>query len=165
MKDRIRKLRRHLDMTQEEFAKKIGVKRNTVAQYETGRNAPVDSVLFLICKEFGVNEEWLRYGDGEMMKPAPTDELDMLQCKYNLSHGMYILIEKLVHAKPEVQDMIVDMITEVAESIRSGDVDPCSRPSNHADIALDEINEEHLHEELDRQIKIEKCGKGKSEAS
>lgn len=60
VKDRIRKIRRDLDLTQQEFADRIGIKRNTIANYETGRNEPIDSVVSLICREFGVNEEWLR---------------------------------------------------------------------------------------------------------
>ena len=64
MKDRIRKIRRDLDLTQQEFADRIGVKRGAIANYEIGRNVPTDSVVSLICREFGVNEEWLRDGIG-----------------------------------------------------------------------------------------------------
>lgn len=66
MNERIRKLRRQLDLTQREFGDRIGVKQNTVAQYEMGRNIPIDSIISLICREFNVNEEWLRNGTGEM---------------------------------------------------------------------------------------------------
>ena len=66
MNERIRKLRRELDLTQQEFAERIGIKRNTVAMYETGRNAPIDAVISLICKTFNVNENWLRTGEGDM---------------------------------------------------------------------------------------------------
>ena len=74
MKDRIRKIRRDLDLTQQEFADRIGIKRNTIANYETGRNEPIDSVVSLICREFGVNEEWLRNGTGEMLVQKSKDE-------------------------------------------------------------------------------------------
>lgn len=70
MNERIKKLRKTLDLTQQEFADKIGVKQNTVAQYEMGRNIPIDSVIFLICREFNVSEEWLRTGEGDMFLPA-----------------------------------------------------------------------------------------------
>ena len=70
MNERIKKLRKTLDLTQQEFADKVGVKQNTVAQYEMGRNIPIDSVIFLICREFNVNEEWLRNGTGEMFLPT-----------------------------------------------------------------------------------------------
>lgn len=69
MKDRIKKIRKELDLTQQKFADRIGVKQNTVAQYEMGRNVPIDSVISLICREFDVNEEWLRTGTGEMFIP------------------------------------------------------------------------------------------------
>lgn len=69
MKDRIKKIRRELDLTQQEFADRIGIKRGGVANYETGRNEPVDSVISLICREFNVSENWLRTGEGEMFPP------------------------------------------------------------------------------------------------
>lgn len=76
MKDRLKKLRKTLDMTQKAFGERIGVKGNTIAQYEMGRNEPIDSVFSLICKEFNVNEDWLRYGKGEMfIKLDPENEL------------------------------------------------------------------------------------------
>lgn len=75
MNERIRKLRRHLDMTQREFGDRIGVKQNTVAQYEMGRNIPIDSVISLICREFNVNEEWLRTGTGEMFVEMDKEDL------------------------------------------------------------------------------------------
>lgn len=66
MKDRIKKIRKELDLTQQEFADRIGIKRGGVANYEIGRNEPADAVISLICREFNVNEEWLRTGQGEM---------------------------------------------------------------------------------------------------
>lgn len=76
MNDRIKKIRKCLDLTQREFGDRIGVKQNTVAQYEIGRNIPIDSVISLICREFHVNEEWLRNGTGEMF--VEMDKEDQL---------------------------------------------------------------------------------------
>ena len=76
MNERIKELRKALGFTQQEFAEKIGIKRNTVAQYEMGRNQPIDTVIALICREFNVNEDWLRYGEGEMFRQqSRNDEL------------------------------------------------------------------------------------------
>lgn len=69
MSERLKKLRKALDLTQQEFADKLGIKRNTVAQYEIGRNEPIDAVIISICREFDVNEEWLRTGEGDMFLP------------------------------------------------------------------------------------------------
>lgn len=75
MKDRMRKLRKQLDLTQQEFADRIGMKRNTVANYETGRNEPSAAVISLICREFNVNENWLRSGEGEMFCKLETNDI------------------------------------------------------------------------------------------
>lgn len=76
MNDRIKKLRKHFDLTQQEFADRLSVKRGAIANYEIGRNEPTDSVISLICREFNVNEEWLRNGTGEMF--IEMDDEDML---------------------------------------------------------------------------------------
>ncbi len=70
MNERLKKLRKALDLTQQEFADRIGSKRNTVAKYETEVNTPSAAVVSLICREFNVNEEWLRTGEGDMFLPA-----------------------------------------------------------------------------------------------
>lgn len=74
MKDRIKKLRKELDLTQQEFADRIGVKRGGIANYEIGRNEPTDSVISLICREFNINESWLRTGEGAMFKKFSREQ-------------------------------------------------------------------------------------------
>lgn len=74
MNERIKELRKTLGFTQQEFADKIGVKRNTVATYEMGRSVPSDSAISLICREFNVREAWLRTGEGEMFKSKSRNE-------------------------------------------------------------------------------------------
>lgn len=76
MNERLKKLRRELGLTQQEFADKIGVKRNSLANYETGRNTPIDAIIVSICREFNVNEDWLRTGEGDMfIKLSYSDEI------------------------------------------------------------------------------------------
>ena len=158
MNERIKKLRKHLDLTQQEFADRIGVKRNTIANYEIGRNVPIDSVLSLIVREFHVSEAWLRSGDGEMFAPAATSSLENLAQEHNLTHGEYILIEKLLSLKPEVRQGILDYIMEVAAAVNSNAV-PTSAPAER------EMSAAELHAELDRQLGMEKEAKEKSEVS
>lgn len=74
MNERLKKLRKTLDMTQQEFADRIGTKRNTIAKYETDTNVPSAAVISLICKEFNVDEEWLRTGKGEMFIQLSRNE-------------------------------------------------------------------------------------------
>lgn len=74
LNERLKKLRKTLDLTQQAFSDKLGVKRNTVGQWEIGRNEPGDAIIFSICREFNVNEEWLRTGNGEMFIELTRDE-------------------------------------------------------------------------------------------
>lgn len=64
MKDRIRLLRNKLGLNQTDFGKRIGIKQGSVAGYESGARTPLDAVITSICREFDVNEEWLRTGAG-----------------------------------------------------------------------------------------------------
>lgn len=73
MKNRIKELRKINCLSQSEFGQKIGVSRDTVANLESGRIEFKDIFIYSICKEFNVNEEWLRTGQGEMYIP-PDDE-------------------------------------------------------------------------------------------
>lgn len=73
MGNRIKELRQALGLTQQEFADRIGVKRGAIANYEIGRNAS-DTAIALICREFHVDEHWLRTGDGKMFTATTRDE-------------------------------------------------------------------------------------------
>lgn len=152
MKDRIRKLRKTLDLTQQEFADKIGVKRNTVAQYETGRNEPTATVLSLICREFNVNEEWLRTGSGEMFKASPSSALDALAEEYGLSDAAYVMVEKFVNLKPEAQETIFNYVREVAAAFQSGEIAPATPAADFSKLSVDE-KVELYRRELEREEK------------
>lgn len=71
---RIKELRNSLGLTQQKFADRLGIQRGAVANYELERNAPIDAVISLICREFHVREAWLRDGTGEMLESKPRAE-------------------------------------------------------------------------------------------
>ena len=74
MNERIRELRKALNITQQELADKLSLKRNTIATYEMGKATPSDRTVADICREYNVSEEWLRAGTGEMFVPVTRDE-------------------------------------------------------------------------------------------
>lgn len=78
MNERIRLLRKELGLNQSDFGNKIGVKQGTVAGYESGARTPLDAVVSSICREFDVNEEWLRTGEGEMFEQM-TEQQKLLK--------------------------------------------------------------------------------------
>jgi transcriptional regulator with XRE-family HTH domain len=73
MNSRIKMIRTKNDMTQDEFGKRIGSARNTIANYENGNRVPSNAVITSICREFNVNETWLRTGEGEMFLPIERE--------------------------------------------------------------------------------------------
>ena len=74
MNERIKKIRKALDLTQQKFADQLRVKRKTIGLWECGINAVTDQVINSICREFNVNETWLRTGEGEMFIELSRDE-------------------------------------------------------------------------------------------
>lgn len=82
--ERIRVVREKLDITQEDFAQKIGTKRNTITNYEVGRREPMEATIKSICREFNVNYDWLKDGEGEMFDAVPETLVDELAQEFNL---------------------------------------------------------------------------------
>lgn len=76
MKERLKAIRKHpkINLSQEAFGERVGVKGNTIGNYELGLRNPSNAVIFSICREFNVNEEWLRTGKGNMFNLLPEDD-------------------------------------------------------------------------------------------
>lgn len=115
--DRLKQLRKELDLTQEAFASRIGSVQNTITGYESGRRNPSAPVISLICREFKVNEEWLRNGTGEMFIPDAGSELEALARKYDLSNADQVLIEKYVNLKAGSREMIINFMIDVVAAL------------------------------------------------
>ncbi len=75
MNDRIRQIRKDLNMNQIKFGNEIGASRAMVIAYETGRVVPNKSIRLLICQKFNVSETWLETGEGEPYKEGLVPEL------------------------------------------------------------------------------------------
>lgn len=74
MNKRIKMIRDSKNLTQDAFGKSIGSARNTIANYENGNRVPSNAVIKSICKEYGVNEVWLRTGKDEMFVPITMEQ-------------------------------------------------------------------------------------------
>ena len=133
MNERIKQIRRELGLTQTEFAERIGLKQNSIALIESGKRNISDQAVLSICREYGVNEEWLRTGTGEKMTPDASDELEALVKKYDLSNADQILIEKYVNLKAGSRETIINFITDVVAAL-DGVADPNSKAFPESDI-------------------------------
>jgi transcriptional regulator with XRE-family HTH domain len=72
MSDRLRAIRFFKKMSQTEFAGRLKMAQNTYSHIETGKSPFTDKNIALICLTFGINEDWLRTGHGEMYVARPT---------------------------------------------------------------------------------------------
>ena len=87
MNERLKQLRKALKLNQVDFGAKLSLTGSAISRYESGVNAMADNIVLLICREFDVNEEWLRYGTGSMFSQKNMDLIEQLSDKYNL--GLY----------------------------------------------------------------------------
>ena len=93
MNERIKELRKIKNMTLEAFGAKVGVTRAAVSNIENCRSNPSDQLILSICREFGVSEQWLRTGTGEMFPPRTRAQ--------------------------EIADFAADLLSDEPESTRS----------------------------------------------
>lgn len=89
-------VRKQNKLNQEEFAERLNLSRNFINQVENGKRNLSDRTILDICREFNINEEWLRTGEGEMYD-IPVDDLALV-------------VSDLIEKSDPVYDIIVDIL-------------------------------------------------------
>lgn len=108
MNERIKELRKALGLTLEKFGEKLGVQKSAISKIERGENGVAEPMFKSICREYNVNENWLRTGEGEMFVPASTFNLD----EFVKSKGASDLELEIVKAYFELDEDVRDTIIE-----------------------------------------------------
>lgn len=115
--ERIKELRKAKGLTQQKFADQIGLKRNTVGNYEINLIVPSDRTISDICREFNVNETWLRTGEGDMfIVLSREEEIAAFMGKIMRGEDDNYL-RRLVHALSKLDVKEWQMLANVAESL------------------------------------------------
>lgn len=121
MKDRIKKLRKFKGMTQSEFGECIGVRGNTITTYENGTRTPSEAVIVSICREFGVNEDWLRNGTEPMFLEKSRDEElsaffgDLLSGQPDFKRRLISVLSRLDAEEWALLEQMADKLVEEME--------------------------------------------------
>ena len=104
---RIKTLRKEEQLTQKDFAKRLLISQSYLSGLENGNEVPTSKLLKLICLEFGINEEWLNNGTGDMydevyendrlyssdiFQSALLQIMTVLTTKSNVEYAMYVNI-------------------------------------------------------------------------
>jgi transcriptional regulator with XRE-family HTH domain len=118
---RIKEIRKKLGLTQAEFAERIGSVQNTVTGYESGRRNPSNVVISSICREFNINEEWLRTGSGDMFSDEASSLSSELKDRFRLSDGAALLIEKFIKLKDSDREAVVNFLIDAAQDLAALD--------------------------------------------
>lgn len=114
--ERIKKVRKDLDLTQQAFADRLGMKRNSIAQVEMGRNTS-DQTIISICREFGISETWLRTGEGDMKAPGPEESVDELIQEHGLDNLDRQIILEFIKLKPEDRESVKRYVRNLAQHL------------------------------------------------
>lgn len=115
---RIKEIRKACGATQQTFADKIGLKRNTIANYEIGNAIPSDRTITDICREFDVNEDWLRNGNEPMFIEKTKDEElaaffgDLLSDKPDFRHRLIAVLARLAPKEWALLEKMADQLLE-----------------------------------------------------
>lgn len=157
--ERIKKLRNELDLTQQEFAAKIGSVQNTITGYETGRRAPSNQVISLICHEFNVDETWLRTGEGEMFLETPDTATGRLAKELGLDEFMQSVVSEYLKLSEEQRKVVRNFVYKIAEQpIKDVDVPapapPPQDPEPTPNIAEELAKLKSQNEEIMRQNRM-----------
>lgn len=112
-KERIKSLRESLGLSQEEFGKRIGSARNTIANYELGRRNPSNTVLNAICRTYNANYEWLANGNGDMFSNTPTSVVDEIAEEFNLDEVDKNIIAKYLELSPDQRKVLKEYLKSV----------------------------------------------------
>lgn len=125
MKERIRQLRKELGLNQTDFGERIGVKQGSVAGYESGARTPIDAVITSICREFDVNEDWLRTGEGEMFKERSLSEevgyyVEDLLSYDGRGNPFYDMIIEMMKTYTELDEKSQTVIRNYFQSVAAG---------------------------------------------
>ena len=109
--NRIKTLRKHLNLNQAEYEKKIGLKNGAISWMEKEGNTITKQNIKIICDTFNVSENWLLNGEGEMFRPADEpDILDRLQQELKLTSQEMEIIRTFVELSPEQRRMGIEFV-------------------------------------------------------
>ena len=119
MQNRIRELRKHLKLSQEEFAQKIALTKNYISLVENGNRSLAERTIKDICRTFNVNYSWLMDGTGEMFLPAIDDEMNYVsELLEDVDNPLYEIIKSIMKTYLELDEKQKDMVKSFAKNLK-----------------------------------------------
>lgn len=111
--ERVKKIRKALDLTMQKFGEKLGVQNSAISKIEKGHVSLSDQMTKAICREYHVNYDYLIYGDGEMFDELPQTIIEELAAQYRLSDFDKSVVEMYVSLPEDVRKLIKEKAKEL----------------------------------------------------
>ncbi len=115
MNERIRIIREQLKLSRAAFGKKIGVSGDVINNLERGRVEIKESIIKLICNEFNVHEEYLRYDKLPIFIETPSGTMEQLKKEFNLDEFSYNLVYEYLKLEPDQRDVVRNFFYSVVK--------------------------------------------------
>ena len=106
--ERVKEVRLHFNLTQIQFGKRICMSQGQLTSVETGKRNVTDRTIKMICSEFDVSEDWLRFGTGDMIIEKRKTEVNELVEKYGYSDTIRQLFECFEQLTPVQQEAVLE---------------------------------------------------------
>lgn len=105
LSERIKAVRKAAGLNQKDFGTKIGIGMSAVSLLESGTNNPSDQTLRLICSEFGISRRWLETGEGEMIDPQVSSDIQSItRTMEGQSEAKKRLVRFVVNMPPDLAE-------------------------------------------------------------
>lgn len=108
--ERVREVRKSLNMTLDKFGEKLGVKKAAISAIENGNRNITEQMVKSICREYNVNYDYLMYGKGDMFDDLPQTILDELCAHYNLDELDRQIVDIYISLPKQLRDSVKDHI-------------------------------------------------------
>lgn len=115
--ERVKMARKALNLTQIEFGDKVGISQGHLTSIESGKRTVTDKSVIAICATFGINEEWLRTGTGEMFIASDSTIVSQLSSEYGLDAFETVILKGFLKLKPEQREFLKDRIKDMLSDI------------------------------------------------
>lgn len=118
MNTRLKMIRQQYKMSQEEFGKKIGIEsRSHISALEKGNRNITDRIVNDICREFGINEEWLRTGKGEIYQISEDETAKIVSDLLGKSNPFYDIILDITKTYQQLDPKSQKVLQEFANML------------------------------------------------
>ncbi|WP_353052621.1 helix-turn-helix domain-containing protein [Bacillus thuringiensis] len=119
--NRFRQIRKDAKMSSEKFAERLGVSRGVISNIEYNRVTEVkDLYIHLVCKEFNINEHWLRTGEGEPYNNS-NEDIKFMRLLGELAADNNATIRNLIFKINKLNDKDLLAINTLVDSILKED--------------------------------------------